>query len=58
MTSKCSKLIKSGVTSRRHEVVSLQSFEHFDVIYLVDKNTDHGQLSWFAFYNNIDSFDV
>ena len=31
-------------------MVSLQSFEHFDVIYLVDKNTDHGQLSSICFF--------
>ena len=41
MTSKCSKLI--GTTLLRL-VVSFLSFEHFDVISMVDMSTDHGKL--------------
>jgi len=32
------------------------SFEHFDVISMVDKSTDHGKLLSIVFYNNIDIF--
>ena len=35
----------------------MQSFEHFDVISVIDKSRDHGILSSiFIFYGNIDSF--
>ena len=51
MTSKCSK------TTSCRRVVSLQSFEHFDVISMVNKSTDHVVVRLF-FYHNIDSFDV
>ena len=37
-------------------VVSLQSFEHFDIISVVLKSTDHGNLLSIYFENNIDSF--
>ena len=36
----------------------MQSFEHPDVISMVDKITDHGKLLSICFYNNIDSFDI
>ena len=47
----------SGTTSRRR-VLSLQSFEHFDVIFMACKRTDHGKLLsiCFFFYNTIESF--
>ena len=35
-----------------------KSFEHFDVISMVDKDKDHGKLLSICFFNNIDSFDV
>ena len=39
------------------QVVLMQSFEHFDVISMIDKSRDHGILSSiFVFYGNIDSF--
>jgi len=39
------------------QVVLMQSFEHFDVISMIDKSRDHGILSSiFIFYGNIDSF--
>ena len=39
------------------QVVLMQSFEHFDVIYMIDKSRDHGILSSiFIFYFSIDSF--
>ena len=38
---------------------SMQSFEYFVVISMVDKSTNHGKLlSTRFFYYNIDSFDV
>ena len=49
--------IKRGTTSRRR-VVSLQSFEHFDVIFMFDKDIDHVKLMSICFFNNIDRFDV
>ena len=46
-------------------VVPPQSFEHFDVISVVDKSTDHGKLlliclfvCFVFFHNIIESFDV
>ena len=36
--------------------VSFQSFEHFDVISIVDNGTDHKNCCRFVFYNNIASF--
>ena len=44
MTSKCSK------TTSCRRVVSLQSFEHFDVISMVNKSTDHGKLLSVCFF--------
>ena len=50
------------LTGRRNEVMmfkSMQSFEYFVVISVVDKSTNHGKLlSTCFFYYNIDSFDV
>ena len=41
----------------RRRVVSRQSFEHFYVISLVGKTTDHGNCCRFVFlHNNTDSF--
>ena len=54
MTSKCSKL----KWNHYRRVVSLQSFEHFDVIAIIDKRIDRGKFFRFVFYNNIDSFFV
>ena len=41
-----------GTTSHR-QVVSLQSFEHFDIIFLVNKSINHGKLLSICFYHNI-----
>ena len=49
--------IKRG-TTRLRLVVSLQSFEHFDVIFMFDKDIDHVKLMSICFFNNVDRFDV
>ena len=40
----------------RRRVVSLQRFEHLDIISMFDETIDHGKLFSICFYNNIDSF--
>ena len=46
-------------TQMKPRVVSLQSFEHFDVIAMVDKSTDHWKVVVdLFFYNNLDGFEV
>ena len=46
-------------TQMKPRVVSLQSFEHFDVIAMVDKITDHWKVVVdLFFYNNLDGFEV
>ena len=40
------------------EMTSKKSFEHLDVISMVDKDKDRGKLLSICFFNNIDSFDV
>lgn len=55
MTSTCSKLNRNQ--ELQASVVSLQSFEHFDVISMFDKSINHGKLlSICFFYNNLDGF--
>ena len=46
-------------TQMKPQVVSLQSFEHFDVTAMVDKITDHWKVVVdLFFYNNLDGFEV
>ena len=46
-------------TQMKPRVVSLQSFEHFDVIAMVDKSTDHWKVVVDLFFcNNLDGFEV
>ena len=46
-------------TQMKPRVVSLQSFEHFDVIAMVNKSTDHWKVVVdLFFYNNLDGFEV
>ena len=46
-------------TQMKPRVVSLQSFEHFDFIAMVDKSTDHWKVVFdLFFYNNLDGFEV
>ena len=46
-------------TQMKPRVVSLQSFEHFDFIAMVDKSTDHWKVVVdLFFYNNLDGFEV
>ena len=53
------KMFKTQVEPRAVGAeASLQNFEHFDFISMVDKRTYHGKLLSIFFYNNIDSFDV
>ena len=50
---------KSSKATSYRRVVSLQSFEHLDVISMVDEGTDHGKLLFdLFFYHNMDTFDI
>ena len=39
-------------------MLKTQSFEHFDVICMVDKSTDHRKLLFICYFHTIDNFDV
>ena len=46
---KCNHHGSMELQAARESVVSLQSFQHYDVISLVDKSIDHGKLLSFFF---------
>ena len=49
-------LKNSSGTTRSRQVVSIQSFEDFDVISMVDENSDPKKLLSMCFNNNIGTF--
>ena len=51
-------MFQTRETTSHRQVVSLQSFQRFDIISMDNKSTDLGKLLLIFFYNTIDSFDA
>ena len=51
-------MFQTRETTSHRQVVSLQSFQRFDIISMDNKSTDLGKLLLIFFFFTIDSFDA